>query len=180
MKAVRSVEERRRRSVREWETYRRRSLSRRVHARFREDLAVLPHLFLDPFRLHVVELPAAVDGAEALPADVVWALDTAARLATGSGFLAQRDLTGYATSDLLGRLAEQGLVLAATSSLSLDPVTAGPPRLVVHATEAEVPALTLPGGRRVVSWDFWRRDLLGTLGWRPDLLARFEGTYPRA
>ena len=40
------------------------------------------------------------------------------------------------------------------------------------------PFIELPSGDRVVSWDFLLQDVMGTLGWRPDLLTRLESTYP--
>jgi hypothetical protein len=39
-------------------------------------------------------------------------------------------------------------------------------------------AVTLPSGDRVVPWSLLIRDVLGTLGWRPDLMARLEAMCP--
>lgn len=50
--------------------------------------------------------------------------------------------------------------------------------MMIARFEDEVPYAELPTGDRVVPWDFLTRDILGTLGWRPDLLTRLEVTYP--
>lgn len=50
--------------------------------------------------------------------------------------------------------------------------------LIVHVPDEPPPSVELPSGDRVVPWDFLAQDLMGTLGWRPDLLTRLEATYP--
>ena len=114
----------------------------------------------------------------ALRGRVVWTLDTAARLVTGRGFLTAHDLTGYLEEADLEWAVETGLVEDFQSSgLSVDPLYRRPSMLIAHVG-AEPPFVELPSGDRVVPWDFLAQDLLGTLGWRPDLLTRLEATYP--
>jgi len=50
--------------------------------------------------------------------------------------------------------------------------------LIAHVPEELPPHVELPSGNRVVPWDFLLRDVMGTLGWRPDLLTRLEASYP--
>lgn len=171
--------ERWRRYQRDLEAYRRRSLFRRSHARFRRDLEIVPHVFLLRGSARMAALLETYDDVRlALRGKAVWTLDTAARLVSGHGFLASPDLTGYLTEEDLQKTTDRGLIGAPQSSgLSVDPLYRRPPMLIVHVGE-EPPSVELPSGDRVVPWDFLTRDLMGTLGWRPDLLTRLEATYP--
>lgn len=118
---------------------------------------------------------------EALRGRAVWTLDTAARLVTGRGFLTSPDLIGYLTAEELALAVQQGLIGAPrTAGLTVDPLYRRPPMLIVHVPAEPIPSIDLPTGDRVVPWDFLARDLMGTLGWRPDLLTRLEATYPAA
>jgi hypothetical protein len=161
---------------RDQETYRRISLARRTHARFRRDLAVVPHLFLLPGRARMAPLmkpPEAVRAA--LRGEAIWTLDTAARLLTGEGFIASPDLTGYLSEPAFERAVEQGLLGTPTAGgLTIDPLYHRPPMLLAHLADDPPPSTTLPSGDRVVTWQFLIRDIFGTLGWRPDLLTRLE------
>jgi len=174
-----STAERWRRYQRDLEAYRRRSLVRRSHPRFRKDLAIIPHLFLLPGRARMAPLLEPEEAIRlALRGRAVWTLDTAARLVSGRGFLTAPDLTGYLQEADLVWAMETGLAGEFQSSgLSVDPLYRRPPMLIAHIG-AEPPFVELPSGDRVVPWDFLARDLLGTLGWRPDLLTRLEATYP--
>ena len=188
MSRITTVEDRFRRHQRDLKAYRRRHLFRRSHARFHRDLAVLPHLFLAPKVTYAAPLEQA--GEEVLEGfrhQIVWTLDTAARLVCGCGFLAAQDLTGYylrpegvdlETSVLAAFAQKRGLVgEPRPAALSLDPVFDRPPFLVLHVTADPPPELALASGHRVVTWEHLMRDLQGTLGWRPDLLNRLEDSY---
>lgn len=174
--------ERWRRYQRDLAAYRQRSLFRRSHERFRRDLGILPHVFLAWGRSSMA--PLLGDEAtvlEALRGRAVWTLDTAARLVTGRGFLTSPDLIGYLTKEDLGLAVRQGLIDAPrTAGLTVDPLYRRPPMLIAHIPDEPIPSIDLPSGDRVVPWDFLTRDLMGTLGWRPDLLTRLEATYPAA
>jgi hypothetical protein len=63
--------------------------------------------------------------------------------------------------------------------ITLDPLMAREPLLVAHAVDDLPPHTALPGGDLVVTRDRLRRDLMGTLGWRPDLLVRLEAADER-
>jgi hypothetical protein len=171
--------ERWRRYQRDLEAYRRRSLVRRSHPRFRRDLMIVPHLFLLPGKTSMALLLKPEEAVRlALRGRAVWTLDTASRLVSGRGFLTSPDLSGYLTADDLRWAQETGLVGEPQSSgLSVDPLYRRPPMLIAHLGE-EIPWVELPSGDRVVPWDFLAQDILGTLGWRPDLLTRLEATYP--
>lgn len=178
-----TAEERMRRLRRDQEAYRRRSLWRRSHPRFRRDLAIVPFVFLLPRRASMATLRRPADEVLlALRGRAVWTLDTAARLATGQGFLTSRDLTGYLDAATLHWLVrERGLAdEPVDAGLSVDPLYERPPVLIAHIPEEPPPFLELPGGDRVVPWKRLAEDLLGTLGWRPDLLTRLEASYPGA
>ncbi|HXM70878.1 MAG TPA: hypothetical protein VN970_07075 [Thermoanaerobaculia bacterium] len=177
----RTTAERWARFQRDQETYRRISLARRSHARFRRDLAVVPHLFLLPGRARMAALmqpPEAVRAA--LRGEAIWTLDTAARLLTGEGFIVSPDLTGYLNDRSLERAVEQGLIgTPMTGGLTIDPLYHRPPMLLAHlADDPPPPFTTLPSGDRVVTWQFLIRDIFGTLGWRPDLLTVLEARRP--
>jgi hypothetical protein len=180
MKSPLPVTERLRRSQRDREAFRRRHLARRAQSRFRRDLALVPHVFLDAECVRVASLkrtPAEV--LEVLRGRAVWTLDTAARLASGRGLLGQRDLTGYLTAEAMRRAVEENLIGAPIAApVSVDPLLPRPAALIVHLLDELPPFLELPAGDRVVTWDLLQRDILGTLGWRADLLARLEGAYP--
>ncbi len=181
-RALVTTQERWRRAQRDLETYRRRHLWRRTWPRFQGDLTIVPHLFLTHEDARFGRLlPARETALEALRGRAVWTLDTAARLACGRGLLHGRDLTGYLSAETLEDAERQRLVepMRATS-LSLEPLAERPPLLIAHVTGAPPPLVDLADGQRVVSWDFLLRDVLGTLGWRPDLLTRLDGDYPRA
>ena len=171
--------ERFRRYQRDLQAYRRRSLWRRSHARFRRDLAVHPHLFLAPGDVRAGKLLRSWDDVvAALRGKAVWTLDTAGRLACGVGFLATRDLTGYMSPEIFDRAVESSLVEPARSgSIGVAPVIARPAMLIAHLITEPPPFFTLPGGDRVVPWKTLMQDLKGTLGWRPDLLTRLEEAY---
>jgi hypothetical protein len=116
---------------------------------------------------------------EKLKGRAIWTLDTAARLVTGRGFLVAQDLTGYLDIDLLEELAQEGLIGSPQRvGLSVDPLYRRPPMLIVHTPDKPIPYAELASGDRVVTWDFLIQDLMGTLGWRPDLLNRLEAVYP--
>lgn len=176
----RTTAERWARFQRDQVAYRRISLARRSHARFRRDLAVVPHVFLLPGRARMAALmqpPEAVRAA--LRGEAIWTLDTAARLLTGQGFIASPDLTGYLTEHAFDRAVEQGLIGTPTAGgLSIDPLYHRPPMLLAHLADDPPPFTTLPSGDRVVTWHFLIRDILGTLGWRPDLLTRLDAMRP--
>jgi hypothetical protein len=172
--------ERWRRHQRDLEAYRRRSLVRRSHSRFRSDLMIVPHVFLLPGKASMAPLLRSEEEVRAaLRGRAVWTLDTAARLVAGRGFLTSPDLTGYlAATDLEGAI-DQGLTgPSERAGLSVEPLYRRPPMLIAHVTEELPPYVELPSGDRVVPWDFLLRDVMGTLGWRPDLLTRLEATYP--
>jgi hypothetical protein len=178
----RTTAERWARFQRDQETYRRISLARRSHERFRRDLAVVPHLFLLPGRARMAALRQSVDAARtALRAEAIWTLDTAARLLTGLGLVTSPGLTGYMTESTFDRAVERGLVGTPTAGgLSIDPLYDRPPVLIANLSDDPPPFTTLPSGERVVTWDFLIRDIFGTLGWRPDLLTRLEARRPSA
>lgn len=162
--------------------YRQRSLFRRSHERFRRDLWIVPHIFLAWGKSSMAPLLKDEETiVKAFRGRAVWTLDTAARLVTGRGFLTSPDLIGYLTVEDLDLALRQGLIGAPlTAGLTVDPLYRRPPMLIVHVPDEPIPAVELPSGDRVVPWDFLAQDLMGTLGWRPDLLTRLEATYPAA
>ncbi|HXO43718.1 MAG TPA: hypothetical protein VN999_19880 [Thermoanaerobaculia bacterium] len=176
----RTTAERWARFQRDRETYRRISLARRTYARFRRDLAIVPHVFLLPGRARMAALKQPTDAVRtALRGEAIWALDTAARLLTGEGFIASLDLTGYMTERAFERTVEQGFIgTPMIGGLSIDPLYHRPPMLLVHLADDPPPSTTLPSGDRVVTWQYLIRDIFGTLGWRPDLLTRLEARRP--
>ncbi|HYX23501.1 MAG TPA: hypothetical protein VFC23_05055 [Thermoanaerobaculia bacterium] len=116
---------------------------------------------------------------EELKGRAIWTLDTAARLVTGHGFLVAHDLTGYLDSETLKKLIAEGRVgPPEQAGLSVDPLYVRPPMLIAHDPDEPIPFAEIASGDRVVPWDFLMRDLMGTLGWRPDLLDRLEASYP--
>jgi hypothetical protein len=175
-----SVAERLRRSRRDRREYLRRSLTRRSHSRFRRDLALVPHVFLAPEA--VVTSPLLRPAEEILAAlrgRAVWTLDTASRLAGGGGLVARGDLTGYLRRGDLEALVDRGLAgPPAGGRASIDPLFEGPRCLIAHLVADPPPAIELATGDRVVTRERLLRDILGTLGWRPDLLTRVEAVYP--
>jgi len=178
----RTTAERWARFQRDQETYRRISLTRRSHERFRRDLAVVPHLFLLPGRARMAALQQPRDAVRAaLRSEAIWTLDTAARLLTGLGLVTSPDLTGYMTESSFDRAVEEGLIgTPIAGGLSIDPLYHRPPMLIAHLADDPPPFTTLPSGDRVVTWQFLIRDIFGTLGWRPDLLTRLEARRPTA
>jgi hypothetical protein len=175
-----TTEERWRRYQRDLKAYRQRSLYRRSHARFQRDLRIIPHVFLLPGRASMADLQQPQEKVQqALKGRVVWTLDTASRLVSGHGFLTSPDLTGYLSDANLQELVAEGLVGPfRQKELSVDPIYRRPPMLIVHQTEKMPPHVELASGDRVVTLEYLSRDLMGTLGWRPDLLTRLEATYP--
>ena len=171
--------ERWRRYQRDLEAYRQRSLFRRSHSRFYRDLNIVPHVFLLPGKASMAPLLKSEEAVRtALRGRSVWTLDTAARLVSGRGFITAHDLTGYLSEEELRQAEDQGLIgRPQTAGLSVDPLYHRPPMMIAHVGE-EPPFIELASGDRVVPWEFLQRDLLGTLGWRPDLLTRLEATYP--
>ena len=175
---LRTTEERFARLLRDQESYRRISLERRSHARFHRDLAVVPHVFLLPGRARMAALQQPPEAVRlALRGEAVWTLDTAARLLTGQGFVASPDLAGYLTEDSFQQAIEKGLIgTPLAGGLTIDPLYRRPPMLIAHLTDNPPTSMTLPSGDRTVTWQFLIRDILGTLGWRPDLLTRLEAS----
>ena len=171
--------ERLRRSCRERQAFHRRSLTRRSRPRFHRDLGLIPHIFLSKERIRVAGLRRSYgEVLRALRGQAAWTLDTAARLACGRGLLTARDLIGYLTAETLRSAAEGGLVEEPRAqAIGVDPIVERPSILIVHLVEEPPPYGELPSGDRVVTWDLLVRDILGTLGWRADLLARLEGAY---
>lgn len=175
-----TTEERWRRYQRDLVAYRRRSMMRRSHPRFQRDLDIVPHIFLRRGKASMAALQQPEDAVlQALRQRAVWTLDTAARLVSGRGFLTSPDLTGYLSPADLQEIVAQGLVgPPRRNELSVDPIYRRPPMLIVHETEEMPPHIELPSGDRVVNLDHLFQDLMGTLGWRPDLMTRLEATYP--
>jgi hypothetical protein len=175
-----TTEERWRRYQRDLKAYRRRSLVRRSHPRFKRDLRIIPNVFLLPGKASMAALQQPEDTVlQALRQRAVWTLDTASRLVSGHGFLTSPDLTGYISHADFQEIIAEGLVgPPRQNELSVHPIYRRPPMLIVHATEEMPPHVELPSGDRVVTLDHLVRDLMGTLGWRPDLLTRLEATYP--
>jgi len=175
-----TTEERWRRYQRDLVAYRRRSMVRRSHPRFEHDLDIAPHVFLLRGKASMAALQQPEDTVlQTLRGRAVWTLDTAARLVSGRGFLTSPDLTGYLSHADLQEIVAQGLVgPPRQNELSVDPVYKRPPMLIVHAAEEMPPHVELPSGDRVVTLDHLFQDLMGTLGWRPDLMTRLEATYP--
>jgi len=175
-----TTEERWRRHQRDLKAYRQRSLFRRSHSRFRRDLEIVPHIFLRPGKAFRAALQQPEETVrQALRKRAVWTLDTASRLVSGKGFLTSPDLTGYLLAADLQAIAAEGLIgPLQASDLSVDPLYRRPPMLIAHTPSELPPFIELPSGDRVVSWDFLLQDVMGTLGWRPDLLTRLESTYP--
>jgi hypothetical protein len=178
----RTAAERLERLLRDREAHRRISLARRSQPRFRRDLAIVPHPFLLAGRMRMAPLALPARAVQdALRGEAVWTLDTAARLLTGHGFLAARDLTGYLSPAAFARAAAEGLVgEPLAGGISVEPLYRRDAMLIAHLTDDPPAGELLATGDRVVGWDFLLRDVLGTLGWRPDLLTRLEARRPRA
>lgn len=177
-----STAERWRRYQRDLAAHRRRSLMRRSHARFRDDLGLVPRVFLLPGRARIARLqqPREIVLA-ALCGRAVWTLDTAVRLCGQPGFLTAADLTGYLSEESLALAVREGLVATPQQAgLSVDPLYRRPASLIAHLIASPPRSLQLSSGDLVVPWEDLQRDLLGTLGWRPDLLTRLEKAYPPA
>lgn len=179
---VLTTEERWRRYQRDLEVYRRRSLFRRSYPRFRGDLSIVPHIFLWIGRTTMAPLLVPRERVlEELRGHAVWTLDTASRLVSGQGFLVSPDLTGYVSRELLERTLKEGLAgPLQQGGLSVDPLYRRPPMLIAHTPGETIPFVEISSGDRVVTWEFLKADLMGTLGWRPDLLTRLEAVYPEA
>ena len=179
-KQLLTTTERWRRYQRDLTAYRRRRMFRRSHSRFERDLFILPHRFLPQDRAHMAPLMVpAGQIQEELKGRVIWTLDTASRLVTGHGFLVAHDLMGYLELETLEELIREGRVGPPEhAGLSVDPLYVRPPMLIAHIPDEPIPFIELASGDRVVPWDFLMRDVMGTLGWRPDLLNRLEASYP--
>jgi hypothetical protein len=175
-----STEERWRRYQRDLEAYRRISLVRRSHARFRDDLNIVPRVFLLRGKARIARLEQPREAVlDALRGQVVWTLDTAVRLVGMKGFLTAADLTGYMAEETLRQAEQKGWISPPREAgLSLDPLYSRPLSLVAHLVDSLPSSTLLPSGDLVVPWGDLKRDLLGTLGWRPDLLTRLERDYP--
>lgn len=179
--------ERWRRFLRDKEAYRQRSAWRRSdRPRFFRYLGVLPHVFLVPGAVFAAPLcapwPAVV---EALRGRAVFTLDTAARLRFGVGLFRTGDATGYAEDPrgALEDLAARGLAGAPLDRApAVDPALPRPPLAILAARPPD--SFRLETGDLVVRDDRLVEDLLGTVGFRPDLLARLEARglvpHPRA
>lgn len=180
-KKILTTAERWRRFQRDQRVYQQHRLQRRMHPRFHRDLEIIPHVFLAPGQTKTAPLRRAYSEVlQALRGRAVWTLDTAARLVCGWGFLVARDLTGYLGSSSLQWAEKRGLIEAPSETeLSVDPLYRRPSLLIAHLAELPPPSVELTSGDRVVDWEFLKRDLLGTLGWRPDLLTRLEEEYPQ-
>lgn len=178
-----TTDERWRRYQRDLAAYRRRSLARRLYPRFLQDLSITPHLFLLPGRITMAPLLASAEEVrEALSGRAIWTLDTAARRVTGQGIFRAADLTAYLPARALSEIQEVGKVGAAQEAgITLEPLYRRPPMLFAHDPgELVVPSVEIADGERVVPWDFLARDVMGTVGWRPDLLTALEASYPAA
>lgn len=124
-------------------------------------------------RVLEADVQAVID---ALRSDAVFALDTAMRLAHGFGFLAVREVHAYlASPEPLDRLAESGLIaphpFADTTLVRPWP---GPPRLLASLVAELPPSREVAEGYRVVTPERLGRELIGTVGPRPDLFALYE------
>jgi hypothetical protein len=172
--------ERFRRHQRDLAAYQRRSLARRVYPRFWRDLAIVPHHFLLPGQIQMLPILSTPEAVrEALGRKAVWTLDTAARRVTGRGFLTAADLTGYVSPPVLVELGAQGLIGPVEEfGITLEPLFHRPPMLFARNLDEGSASVQLVSGERVVPWELLVRDLMGTLGWRPDLLTSLEATYP--
>lgn len=179
-KEILTTAERWRRFQRDQRIYRQRHLQRRLHPRFQRDLQITPHVFLAPGQTKTAPLQRTYDEVrQELRGRAVWTLDTAVRLVCGWGFLVACDLTGYLEPSTLEWTENQGLIQTPSEAeMCVDPLYRRPPLLIAHVTEQPPDSVELPSGDCVVDWDFLKRDILGTLGWRPDVLTRLEGTYP--
>lgn len=174
--------ERWRRYQRDLAAFRQRSLVRRSHPRFQQDLALTPRVFLLRGQARIARLVKPREAVlEALRGQVVWTLDTAARLVGARGFLTAADLTGFLTEETLQRAAREGCIAPPeVAGLTVEPLYRRPLSLLAHLVESLPSSAELSSGTLVVSWGDLQRDLLGTLGWRPDLLNRLERSYPQA
>lgn len=181
MRGLEWPDERLRCARRDRAAYRRRSLARRVYPRFMRDLRIVPYLFLAPDALRAAALSCPAQSLlEALKGRAIWTLDTAVRLAGLRGFLVASDLTGYLDDGALDAVRSAGLIdEPAPASISVDPLLPRPPLLVARLG-AEPPFVTLLHGQRIVTWERLIRDIMGTIGWRPDLLSRIEDAYRAA
>ena len=175
-----TTDERWRRHQRDLEAYRQRSAFRRSHSRFRSDLMIVPHIFLLPGRASMAPLRQPLEEVRAaLRGRAIWTLDAAARLVSGRGFLVSSDLTGYlSAADLEWAIDQELIGTPEQAGLSVEPLYRRPPMLIAHVPQELPPHVELISGDRVVPWDFLLRDVMGTLGWRPDLLTRLEASYP--
>jgi len=172
-----STAERFRRASRDAAAHRLRSLTRRSQgALFERYARVIPHVFLRVGSCAVA--PLRRDRAEVrgrLRERAVWTLDTAARLRGGIGLVRSGDLHAYLSEPDLAWAVHEGLVGAPTTAgLCLDPPYPRDPVLLGHLTDTPPPMEIVAGGQRVVERGRLIRDLFGTLGFRPDLLARLE------
>jgi hypothetical protein len=172
---------------------RRRDLARLRRERLARELAgplwrrmasIIPVLFQREGAVTARRLRAEPQAViDALREDAIFALDTAMRLAHGSGFLSAGDVQAYLLrgdplglrGDPLGRLAAAGLI---DPALHPDTVLVrpwpGPARLVVCVVDEPPPAREVQGGYRVVTGERLRRELIGAVGARADLFALLE------
>jgi hypothetical protein len=90
-------------------------------------------------------------------------------------------LTGYLSPAAFARAEAAGLIgEPQAGGIGVEPLYRRDAMLIAHLTDEPPAAELLPTGDCVVAWDFLVRDVLGTLGWRPDLLTRLEATRPPA
>ena len=113
---------------------------------------------------------------EALREDAVFALDTAMRIAHGSGLLASGDIQAYLTArEPLARLASSGLIVSDPhSDRVLIRPWAGPDRLLACIVGEPPPHHVVEGGFRVVTDERLRQELIGAVGARVDLFALLD------
>ncbi|MEP7122854.1 MAG: hypothetical protein ABJE95_18150 [Byssovorax sp.] len=113
---------------------------------------------------------------EALREDGVFAVDTAMRLAHGTGFLAGGDIQVYLTNaEPLERLARASLIdPAPCADTTLVRPWPGPSRLFACVVSALPLSRITSAGHRVVTVERLRRELIGAVGARADLFALLE------
>lgn len=145
---------------------------------WRRVVSIVPVLFGREGRLEVRRLLAPRDEVvEALRPFAVFALDQAARLALGYGFLHGGDVQAYLAQpgalDVLSRAGQIAENAHPDSVLSRP--WGGPPRLLACVV-AELPrSRPLPSGHRVVETARLAQELVGALGPRTDLIALLSG-----
>lgn len=138
---------------------------------------VVPLSFQEQGRLVARVLLASREAViEALSPDAVFAVDTAMRLAHGTGFLASHEIQAYLTGpEPLDRLATSGLISAEPyPDTTLVRPWPGPTRLLACLVDELPTSRVVPGGHRVVTRERLGRELVGTVGPRADLFVLYE------